>query len=209
MNPLFVALLGALLVPLFVGSWRVSIFGLGCQGLLMAAVAHGLHPRLSAADAWLDLTDLAVVRGLAVPGVLYTASKLRNMPARREVIPPNILSWTIALALVLASFSFAETLAPESSEQSGLIAVATSGVLLGFLVLATQSDPFSQVIGALRIENAVALVLLGTHSGVLDFELKVGLLAVFVATVALFRVHLLRSSADTTPADDAAGGPTL
>lgn len=39
----------------------------------------------------------------------------------------------------------------------GRIAVATAALLFGFFVLATQDSVFSQIVGVLRIENAVAL----------------------------------------------------
>lgn len=209
MNPLLFALLGSLLGPLFVGSWRVSLFGFSCQGALMAALAYGLHPQLSAAERWLEFADLAIVRGVAVPGALYAVLRARGMPAGRDIIPPNLLSWTIALAMVLVSFRFAGRLVPEAGEPRALVAVAASGVLLGFLVLATRSDPWSQVIGALRIENAIALVELGSDHHALDLGVRVGLLAVFVATVALFGAHLLQSSATAIEIEDPPEGPTL
>jgi len=189
-SPLLVALLGILLLPLFVGSWRTSIFGLGCQGLLMASIAHRLEPNPSSAQDFVLLADLAIVRGLLVPFAFYAVLRARNTPARNDVIPPNLLSWTVALSLVLASFSFAEVLVPEAGEQRTLVAVATAGILLGFLVLATQSDPLSQMIGALRIENAIALLELGGKRTEPPLGLQLALLAVFLTTVAYFRFYL-------------------
>jgi hydrogenase-4 membrane subunit HyfE len=209
MSPLLVALLGTLIVPLWVTSWRAALFGLGCQGVLMAAIAYSLHPQLAAAGSWLELVDLALVRGLGVPCALYSLLNARGAPARQEVIPQNLLSWTMAFAIVLLSFSFAQTLVPEAGEQRTLVAVAASGVLLGFLVLATQSNPFRQVIGVLRIENAIALLELGSDHHALEFGVKLGKLAVFVATVALFRAHLLRADVGSGAIESGPEGPTL
>jgi hydrogenase-4 membrane subunit HyfE len=213
-SPLLVALLGILLLPLFVASWRTSIFGLGCQGLLMASIAHRLEPDPRAAQDFVLLADLAIVRGLIVPFALYGILRARNTPARNDVIPPNLLSWTVALSLVLASFSFAEVLVPEAGEQRTLVAVATAGMLLGFLVLATQSDPLSQMIGALRIENAIALLELGGKKAEPPLGLQLALLAVFVTTLAYFRFYLsVLGSAEPSASADVSGreneGPTL
>lgn len=190
MSPLLVALLGVLLIPLFVAKWRASLLGLAFQGVLTAFVAYRLDPRPDTPGDWLTLIDLALVRGVAAPLALYRVMAVGKAPARHEVIPPNLLSWTIALSMALVSFTFAEVLVTEPGDQRTLVAVATSGVLLGFLVLATQHSPFSQMIGALRIENAIALLELGGHPHEAPLALQAGLLAVFVATVALFRWYL-------------------
>lgn len=191
MSPLLVALLGVLLIPLFVATWRASLFGLGIQGVLMALIAHRLAPAPRAPGDWLTLFDLAFVRGIVAPVALFTVLRARRVPARNDVIPPNLLSWTLALVLVLVSFSFAEMLVPEAGEQRTLVAVASTGVLLGFLVLATQSGHFTQMIGALRIENAIALLELGGERHQAPLGPQLGLLLVFVATIGFFRWYLV------------------
>jgi hydrogenase-4 membrane subunit HyfE len=206
------ALLGVLLLPLFVGTWRTSLLGLGCQGLLMALIAHRLGgPAVTPSD-WIELAELALVRGLGAPLALYAVLQARGAPSRNDVIPPNLLSWACALATVLLSFTFAEGLVPAPGEQRTLVAVACAGVLLGFLVLSTQTGPFSQMIGALRIENAIALAELGGERHEQPLGVRLGLATVFVATVFLFRGYL-RSFTDsaaagpeTTPRPE---GPTL
>jgi hydrogenase-4 membrane subunit HyfE len=210
MSSLLVALLGVMLIPLFVATWRMSLFGLGCQGGLLALLAFA--PATTTIGDWLTLIDLALVRGVAAPLALYTVLRARNAPARNDVIPPNLLSWALALGMVLVSFSLAELLVSDPGEQRTLVAVAASGVMLGFLVLSTQSDPFSQMIGALRIENAIALLELGGKRHESPVGVQLGLLAIFIATIAFFRWHLISlGSKDDAGHDDsaAAGGPTL
>ena len=201
MSPLLIALLGALLLPVFVGSWRMSLFGLALQGVILAAVAYpGLGP-LRSAHAWLSLADLGLVRGVLVPLALYTVLRAQGAPARNDTIAPNLFSWTLTLGMVLAAFNLSEDLVSEPGEAQTLVAVAIAGVLLGFLVLASASGPFSQMVGALRIENAVAMLeLSGDHET--PFVLQLALLAVFVATIGLFRWYLatLGSSADDATA---------
>jgi|JI10StandDraft_1071094.scaffolds.fasta_scaffold43818_2 hydrogenase-4 membrane subunit HyfE len=212
MSPLLVALLGVYLIPLFVATWRTSLFGLASQGLLMAAIAHRLEPALDTPAAWLTLFDLALVRGVAAPLALYTVLLARNAPARNDLIPPNLLSWTFALGMVLASFSFAERLVGEGGDQQTLVAVASTGVMLGFLVLSTRSGPFSQMVGALRIENAIALLELGGERHEQPLAIQVGMLGVFIATIAFFRFYLRTLDPRALAANEGATapeGPTL
>ena len=212
MSPLLIALLGVLVIPLFVATWRTSLFGLGCQGLLMALIAYRLDPNPDTLEQWLTFADLALVRGIAIPFALYAVVRAQNAPARNDLIPPNLLSWTIALGMVLVSFSFAEDLVGAAGEQRTLVAVAASGVMLGFLVLATQTSPFSQMIGALRIENTIALLELGGDHHESPVGVRLGLLGILIATVVLFRWYLATlGSDDTTDSANAIGspGPTL
>jgi hydrogenase-4 membrane subunit HyfE len=163
----------------------------------MSLLASRLHSPETAAD-WFVQVDLAGVRGLLVPLSLYWLLNARKTPSRSDVIPPNLLSWTLALAIVLSSFSFSEVMVPAPGDQRTLVAVAASAVLLGFLVLANQSGPFAQVIGALRIENGIALMELGIEGHRLPWGIKLALELAFLGTVLLFRNYLAGIPA-TTP----------
>jgi hydrogenase-4 membrane subunit HyfE len=198
---LLVALLGVLLLPLFFATWRASLFGLACQGALIASIVHGFDHAPTTATAWLALIDLVVVRGLAAPLALYTVLRAQRAAPRSDVTPPNLLTWTLALALVLISFTFSDFLVNEPGEQQTLVAVATAGVLLGFLVLAAQSGPFSQMVGVVRIENAIVLLERGVGSHEEPLGVQLGLAAVFIATVAFFRWYLSYLGRDN-PTDD-------
>lgn len=204
MSPLLIALLGVMLAPLFVATWRFSLLGLAGQGLLMASIASSLmHGERTPSD-WITLVDLGLVRGLVVPFALYALLRRKNIPARNDVIPPSLLSWTVAMGMVLVSFNFAEELVTPDGEQRTLVAVAAAGFLLGFLVLATRTGPLSQVIGALRVENAIALLELGGDHHATGPGVQLGLLAVFIATVAYFRWYL--GALVGGPADASASG---
>ncbi len=204
MNPLLIALLGIMLLPLFVGTWRVSLAGLACQGVLMAWIAYRMGPPPGTTSEWLALTDLGLVRGLAVPATLYATLLAQAAPARQDVIPPNLLSWTLALGAVLLSFNFASMLTAGQDET--LLAVAASGVLLGLLVLATQSQPFGQMIGLLRVENGIALFELGERRPA-NVGLALGQITILLVSVALYRWYLRMLVAPV--AGDGAEEPTL
>jgi len=202
MSPLLMALLGVLLVPLFVATWRTSLLGLSCQGLLMAWIAYRMAPEPSTASEWLTLADLVLVRGLGAPLALYAVLHAQRAPARNDVIPPNLLSWTFALGIVLVAFNFSAALVPEHGQQQILVAVAATGVMLGFLVLATQSGPFSQMIGALRIENAIALFELGGERHHEPLGVQLGQIAVVAMTITLYRWYLKTLTASSGAADE-------
>lgn len=211
MNTLLMALMVVMVLPLFLGSWRVSLLGLCGQGLLMAWLVIEARPELSSPDDWLTLVDLLLVRGLIAPLFLYEVMRNKDATARNDVIPPNLLSWALAGALVLVGFNFASTMVPEDGHEQQVVAVATAGMLLGFLVLSTQSGPFSQMVGALRFENALALFELG---GVSHHDESIlvhaGQLVVFLVTIGLFRWYLETVGPVAVVASgDLPEGPTL
>jgi hydrogenase-4 component E len=204
MSPLLVCLLGALLIPLFVATWRASLLGLAFQGLIMAGLASPELTPQASAQTWLTLFDLGVVRGLLLPLVLYRVLRATGAPSRNDVIPPNLFSWTIALGMVLVAFNFSEALVSEPGEPQTLVALAIAGVLLGFLVLASVAAPFSQMVGVLRIENSIALLELSGEQRA-SLGMRFALLGIFLATVTFFRWYLvsLESPAhDREPAPD-------
>lgn len=190
MNPLLIAFLALLLVPLFVASWRLNLFALAGQGLILATISYQLDPRLDAAVAWLELFDFVIVRGLGAPIVLYAVLIAQEAPPRGDVLPPNLMSWTLAMVSVLLAFRFADMLVPSETPEHDYVAAASAALLLGLLVLATQTGPFSQMIGALRIENAVALLELSGSRGHGDVALRVAQIAILIGTVVLFRWYL-------------------
>lgn len=197
MNSLLIAFEVVLLVPLFVATWRTSLLGLSCQGLLLGwfALRHGFHA--GAADV-LTAIDLIVVRGVLAPLALYRVMRQSNAPQRNDVIPPNLLSWTAAAALVFVAFRFADA-AVAGEEAQTLVAVSTSAFLLGLLVLSTRSGVFSQIIGALRIENAIALFELGGEPHQESLGIRAGLLALVVLSIGMFRWYLLHLSTEESP----------
>jgi hydrogenase-4 membrane subunit HyfE len=201
-------LLGVMLVPLFIATWRASVLGLACQGFLIAWAAYRLDPSLRALDTWLTLVDLVVVRGVAAPLLLARVISARKLTGRNDIVPPNLLSWTVAFGLVLAAFNLAGGLVPADGDQRALIAVATSGILLAFLVLASQASPTGQVVGALRLENGIALFDLGGEHPHLDTVVHVGQIAIVAGTIGLY-LWLLQGLPETVEATATQDEPTL
>jgi hydrogenase-4 membrane subunit HyfE len=190
MSTLLVALLGVMLLPLFLSSWRMSLFGLCCQGLLMGWFAVEGTTDAPTADGWLTLFDLVVVRGLVAPGLLYGALRTKEGTGRIDVIPPNLLSWTLVGVLVLVGFNFAALLVPEAGDARQVVAVSVAGLLLAFFVLSSQSGAFSQMVGVLRFENAIALFELGLPHHGNPLLIHAGQSVVFLVTVGFLRWYL-------------------
>ena len=188
MNPLLIAFIGVLLVPLFVASWRLSLFALAAQGLLMASLAYQLDPAMSSAGSWIGMFDLVIVRWIGAPLALYVVLRAQRATPRNDVIPPNLMSWTLAIALVLVAFRFADMLVPVEGDDHSFVAGATAGILLGLLVLATQTGPFSQMVGVLRLENAIALFELGSHGH--ELAIQIAQTVLLVITVLMFQWYL-------------------
>jgi hydrogenase-4 component E len=210
MTSLAIALLGVLLVPLFVATWRTSLLGLACQGLLMAWLAHRMGATPRTIHGLVRLTDLAVVRGLIAPWILYRVLRSQNQPARNDVIPPNLLSWTLAFGVILMAFNFAPVLVPEQGDERTLLAVATSALLLGFLVLASQGGTFSQIVGALRIENAIALFEVGAAPDHAPVGVEAGQSVVVLVTILLYGWYLTHLETEArADAPTLLEGPTL
>ena len=205
MSSLLVGLLVVLLVPLFVATWRTSLFGLALQGLLLAAIAEQGMPEGRSIGDWITLVDLGLVRGVAAPLVLHRVLVRKEVPPRSDVVPPNLLSWTFALGLVLVAFRLAERLEPAAGASRTLVAVSGAGALLAMFVLASQTGVVSQVIGALRLENAIALLEVGAGDHHAPIGLHVAKVAIVILTVALFRGYVERLV--PAPPPDAAGPP--
>lgn len=210
MSPLLVAILGTYLIPLFIASWRISLLGLSCQGLLMGWMAYRVSPDIASANGLITLADLVLVRGLAVPFGLYWLLRSRNLPLRYDVISPNMLSWAMSVGIVFLAFNFSALLGEAPGGQRHVIAVVASGVMLGMLILASPAGVFSQMVGALYVENAIALF---EHGGELRPEpvgLQLGQIAVVAMTFLLY-LWYLGTIENATAADslEALEGPTL
>jgi hydrogenase-4 membrane subunit HyfE len=200
MTGVLLAFMIVALVPLFVATWRTSLLGLALQGGFIAwlALRHGVTLSL---DSSLTLVDAIGLRAILGPAVLYAAMRGLGAPPRNNVIAPNLFSWAIALGLVVAAFRSADVLFPVEGEEQMLVAVSSSGLVLGMFVLSTAQGTFSQIVGLFRIENAIALFELGgpRHSG--GSGIRAGMTLVLLLSIGFYRwylVHVPRDE-DTEP----------
>jgi hydrogenase-4 membrane subunit HyfE len=181
---LLVAFLVVLVGPLFIATWRTSLMGLALQGVLLTAIFLQRGWPVTASGAVL-LLDLLLLRSWFVPRYLHRILRRQSAPRRNDVIPANMLSWTLAGALVIGAFHFAGLVLPEGGVEATHLAAATAALLLGFLVLGTENTTFSQITGALRIENAIALFELGS-AHLLPLPVQLGVTFILILTVLVF-----------------------
>lgn len=211
MSPLMAALLAAFLIPLFIASWRISLLGLSCQGLLMAWMAFRKDPDPISINGFLTMADLALIRGISLPIALYSVLRSQSTPYRINVISANLLSWTLSLGIVLLAFNFSELLADGQGEARNVLAIVATGVMLGFQILATPSAGiFSQLIGVLYIENAIGFLEQGSVAGPEPIAVRLAQISVVAMTFLLYRWYLMTLQSDTlVEIPEALEGPTI
>lgn len=191
MTGVLIAFAIVLLVPLFVGTWRTSLLGLAIQGALMTSLSmrqHGLHLSV---ETVLSLVDLTLLRMVGFPLAIFFVLRASNAPKRNDVIAPNMISWAIALAFVVVGFRSADVLVPEEGDEQMLVAVAASAFLLGLFVLSTSRGTISQIIGLMRIENAIALFEIGSASRHESVGIRIGQTAVMLISIGFYRWYLV------------------
>lgn len=199
MTYLLIVFLVVVLLPLLAASWRVSLLGLAAQGALLAWMSLRAHHTVGLGAA-LIVIDAIVLRAVVAPSLIRRALVDTDVPRRNDVIPPNLFSWALVAALVFVAFRFSAAVGSRAGAAGGplLIAVATAALLLGLFVLASQNGTLSQIVGLIRMENAIALFELQLeHHFVLPVQ--AALSVVFLATVAL-SAHLLRRELGKTTA---------
>jgi hydrogenase-4 component E len=183
-------------IPLFAATWRTSLFGLALQGALIGWLSLRSVTRLTL-DSALTAVDVVVLRAAVAPVLLYLEMRGRNAPARNDVISPNLFSWAIVVGLVVVSFRTADALVPFEGDEQMLVAVAAAAFVLGLFVLAAGRGTLSQIIGVLRIENAVALFELGgpaRHAVAAIHAAMSGVLLVSILFYRWYLVHVPRDS---------------
>lgn len=191
MTGLLIAFVIALLVPLFVGTWRTSLLGLAVQGALMASIAVRQHGGHLSFETGLSMFDLVLLRTIGLPLALYLVLRAQGAPARNDVIAPNLFSWAMALTLVVLAFRTTDVLVPKEGDEQWLVAAASSALLLGLFVLSTARGTVSQVIGLMRVENAIALFELGSGTDHEPLGIRVGQTAVLLVSFGFYRWYVI------------------
>jgi len=189
MTTLLAAFLVVAALPFVLVTWRISLAALSLQGLLMGWMFFRREPVFTP-DSILALADLVAVRGLLVPFMLDRAMRAEAAPRRGDALLPNMFSLTMVAVLIGLSFRLAGHLDPGGSESQTLVAVAVSALVLGFFTLATQTGVFTQVVGALCVENAIALFELGGEASSTPLAVELGLAAVFLLSACLFVLYV-------------------
>ena len=172
---------------------------------LIATVVPVFFARLSAAPGWLSLQALALtaialydaetvtthvaalageillVRALLVPWLLRRAIR-KSASARLALMPSNLFTWIIAVALIILAFKFGD--GARADVRALTLGVVAATTVIAFLILATNFETKAQLVALLFMENALALFeTLLPEPWPLPVHLAVS--TVYIATVAV------------------------
>jgi hydrogenase-4 membrane subunit HyfE len=195
-----ICFLAAVVVPVFLGGTRSAAPWLAAQGLALGWFAwtnqHGLS-----LDGLFEVAELVLLRAFVAPVLLARA--LGAAPSGHdEMLPSNLLAWTLAGAMAILGFVFADRV-PGVAEVVPLGAAA-SAILLGFTLLATNAGIVAQVTALLVIENAISLIEL-EGGAAWSVSIHVALVLVYLLTVVLgawFVARLARPDDGEQPAEE-------
>jgi hydrogenase-4 membrane subunit HyfE len=210
-----IAFLVAAIIPIFFGKIRSAPFWLTAQAAALAwnVAQHG-DPSL---HTYVALAEVLVVRALIAPRLLRRAIRLRGEP-NLDLMPSNLFTWAVAIALVVLAFEFA---APAMSDRQALTLGAVGAtVAVSLLLLSTNDSPPAQLVAVLFMENGLALFesllpepwplpVHGALSAIYLLTVSVGSWLIARPDPADGRATRSSDSADSTePASAEAGEPT-
>lgn len=148
-----VVFLVAAVIPVFFGKIRSAPVWLAVQALALGwnGIAH--HAEVSVHAFW-ALFEVLLVRGVVAPQLLRRAIRRRAEPDL-DLMPSNLFTWAIAIALIVLAFEFG---APAMSDRQALaLGVVGATVAVALLVLSTNNSSPAQLVAVLFMENALAL----------------------------------------------------
>jgi hydrogenase-4 membrane subunit HyfE len=147
-----IAFLMATIVPVFFGKIGSAPFWLAAQAAALAwsVAAHG-EPSLHTGAA---LAEVLLVRAWIAPRLLRRALRQRG-EGKVDLMPSNLFTWAIAIALVVLAFQFA---APAMGDRQALtLGVVGATVAVSLLLLSTNETAPAQLVALLFMENGLAL----------------------------------------------------
>jgi hydrogenase-4 membrane subunit HyfE len=188
MNELFLAFAAAFTVPLLFHSWRIAIFGLCVQGILLSMVP-AVHSHEWNSQVAFECVMLFAFRGILAPWLLYFKAPLDYKGPGFSLIGKNLFQWASAVILMTIGFILGNTLAPDDANESLQVGTAAGCILIGMLILSNQTNRLGQVVGLLTIESGMALVeLLSPHA--MPFSVSIGVNIVYVALLFTLCIYL-------------------
>jgi hydrogenase-4 membrane subunit HyfE len=143
----------AVVIPVFFSKIRSAPIWLAVQAMALGwnAVAH--HGGFSLHSV-IALLELLVARAAIAPLLLRRAIHRRAQP-NLDLMPSNLFTWVIAIALIVLAFKFG---APSMSDSQALtLGVVGATVTVALLLLSTNNSPPAQLVAMLFMENALAL----------------------------------------------------
>jgi hydrogenase-4 membrane subunit HyfE len=148
-----IAFLLATVIPVFFGKTRSAPLWLAMQALALAWNGVALYGAPSG-HALATLVEVVIVRAAVAPVLLRRAIRRRSEP-NLDLMPSNLFTWAIAIALVVLAFEFG---APDMIDrQAFTLGAIGATVTVALLLLSTNNAPPAQLVAVLFMENALAL----------------------------------------------------
>ncbi len=146
----------AVFFPLFVSSWRVAFLCVALQGLctLLVSIDGGI---LFDLDSIVQIMDIICLRFIGVPLVFLWVLRKVSLGREFDLIPANLVTWIIAVGLLILSLSLGPRLYPENLTLTFHAGSVAGAFLVALLILSVQEEPLGQMIGLLFLESALRL----------------------------------------------------
>jgi hydrogenase-4 membrane subunit HyfE len=147
------AFLIAAIIPVFFGKLSSAPFWLCVQALALGWNVVALSAEASA-HSLVALAEVLLVRAAVAPALLRRAIHRRAEP-NHDLMPSNLFTWAIAVALIVLAFEFG---APTMGDRQALtLGVVAATVAVALLLLSTNNGAAAQLVAVLFMENALAL----------------------------------------------------
>jgi hypothetical protein len=148
-----VVFLAAAVIPIFFGKLGSAPWWLVLQALALGAAGLANHGDPGPHE-WTALAEVLLLRGVVAPRWLDQVV-VRRAETQLDLMPSNLFSWAIAVALIVLAFEFG---APPLGEHEALtLGTVAATVAVALLLLAANDAPPAQLVAVLFMENAIAL----------------------------------------------------
>ncbi len=190
MTNLFIMYLAAVLVPAFFPSWRVAVFGLGVQGLMLSFVLVVGHD-IESPEVFVEFVCLLLIRAVFVPWYLFQKYDPKSIPRDFSLVGTTLWQRSLVISLTVAGFVMGLAMGQGDTRETVQIGTAASSLLVGMLMVANQRQPAAQLVGLVTFEGGVTLVeLLSPHA--MPFPVLLGVTAIDVFFVLTLGQYLAR-----------------
>lgn len=148
-----IACLIATVIPVFFGKLGVTPTWLSLQALALGWITLNQHDTLDLHALAAGL-EILIIRAWLVPHLLRRTLH-GTQAAELNVMPSNLFTWGVAVALIILAFKFGD--GARADLRALTLGVMAATVTVAFLVLASNREPVAQLVALLFMENAMAL----------------------------------------------------
>lgn len=197
MTNLLIIYLAAVVVPPFFASWRVAVFGLAFQGLMVSLILLAGHD-VQSPLVIVEFACLMLIRVVFVPWYLLRKSTPEFTQRSFTLVGINLWERTLVACLTLVGFAAALTISSGNARESIQIGTVATSLLVGMLMVANQRQPRAQLVGLFTFESGIKLLELLSHH-TMPIPIQIGLTVISVFFVLTLGQYLSRFSEIVPP----------